>query len=99
MLLEHLDGSKNNKMNQKRDEWLKGIKKGHLLVLEQVCDLKGANNMPVSFITMAKHALANIYKLSESTRAMIRELDLYTTLQGEFLAERTNSQKSLDNDD
>ena len=45
---------------------------------------------------MAKHVLANVYKLSKRNREMVEKLELFKQMEGEFLAE-SSSRKVLSN--
>ena len=83
-------------MNSKRDEWFKSLELEHLKVIEQVVDITGESQMPEQFTVMAKHVLANVYKLSQRNREMVEKLELFKQMEGEFLAE-SSSRKVLSN--
>ena len=53
VLLNHLEPSKNNRWNQKRDDWINSVRVSHLQVIETCCDIAEELNHPDSYRYMA----------------------------------------------
>ena len=82
--MQHTDPSVNTKFNNKRHDWIGTLAQEHLEVLELCSDTGYELNFPETLRKLSKQIIVNLYKHSSKTRAMIKELVIYESLQEEL---------------